>query len=1548
MACIYVYGESKAAREAAKDSYFKNPKLDIGGVNNYDSALVSDNIWQIRDRIYDKVKQKLTRYNDYSEDTKEKLKDIRKKASGKSGSGQYSTVTKIVEGMVYESKITDTKREETLDNLVRGFGSGFHSVLEKVRNGENQDAAVDIFIQELNALKQKYDLTSETLSGEPIVQFLQNFDSNIFRADVNQAILDFNSNEIIEGCEFESELPIKSQAYSPISGKIDLCAYDKNGNFKIIDFKTSSTKSGISSKKELCNYLQLEMYKRLLMQNNIQWDRVSTYIVDFKFDETGHFRLSGITDASTLGSATLQGRYNTRLNDYIPVNLKPISTESEQKLVEETNSITESLFTTQRLKRKNKENFKEFIEKCIANEYIYTLSKTNQKVKLSRVGDKIYIENANTGEAIEGYDNLTFEEFVNKEIQDTYNKEENVFSLFTDALSSRNKNKLKQLLRRDSENSERLIRNLGKYTNSNWEYQQTPLEQFGIITMVNRSNPDNKYVEFIQLTSDLSTEENLRSPVKLTNGELLLDDVLSEDQKKKYVGYDKLPLATIGNVRLLEAMIRIGQFNSLFDENTKIANITVLSTIDGSATQTFDFNNFETALKILQAESRTDWKDGKRFGNVFSNFEKFKKADFIERTTVKIIEALRTLSEEEYANISLPDDFSTRNVNAKIKSLEKLEGDLEYYLKDHGEFDTLEQRKKEGYRPSPKMDLYMTIGQLINNLRNIPTSESMTVSQKAFTFRDSLIAGAQLLIEGKMRQYTPDGMLVTGLAQGLMTSTAYTSPDENVQRVNLAIDTYYSVLRAQFIKEIEEINAASIKFLKWNEQSLMFGRLQDQLLGYHTQAYMTLLQKDPKTGKLDRLFRFINPYTSNNLVKEQKEFLEVILWHINRYRMHGISDTVRNKTYEELKKDAYFETYKQNINKDSKWLNVPIKAGSSVRLAVQGAHDVFVGDKNITEYFSNLWDRAKEAYDPKYLTRVQTDKKKRAEQDLTTFNYYDEGGSRTARLNKQLPSEFELNLNYLCNDYVFCSIKQKIENNLLRTVDRQISGLLLYESATGQSVQNQVKAIIDRTKVSIYNDNLIDEEYKNLASLIGIGKAIGSYTKIALRPMLYAKELLAGRIRNLSALAADYIYNGDKITTKDMMEAAALVFGEGMFFDKSDKLLGNKHAGEFSLIDSINNLYAITDRDINIYSERLSADRFGFFNVGTRTLYQNTVRPDWFNRMIIFVAKMKADGTFDAHKLDENNQLVYSMKDDKRFDEYYKHRNEKNYTSENFRKQKALYEAMMDDFIAAGFTKADGTLLQKGDDLPQAYTPRERNSIKEQIGALYGYYDHEEKALVQSGTWYNLFMQFVTYLPGDVKRWFNTGKNSSVGSYVHLKDEQGNLLYVYQDALGLDVVTTDKNANRGNVLPYTKWEGHQVEGLAISLFKTAHDLCTLDFKHLQENPQQYKNAMLALFQLIFASLIGTFFLMLFTDGSGKKKDMERENAVLYDLITKAANDITFYNSVVQPVIGINFAGQSYFSDIVGDTFKALSNENYQMMNAMYDNLSIMKDTHLMD
>ena len=49
--------------------------------------------------------------------------------------------------------------------------------------------------------------------------------------------------------------------------------------------------------------------------------------------------------------------------------------------------------------------------------------------------------------------------------------------------------------------------------------------------------------------------------------------------------------------------------------------------------------------------------------------------------------------------------------------------------------------------------------------------------------------------------------------------------------------------------------------------------------------------------------------------------------------------------------------------------------------------------------------------------------------------------------------------------------------------------------------------------------------------------------------------------------------------------------------------------------------------------------------------------PDYMNRMAIFVAKMIADGSWEAHTLDpKTNKLKYDMSKDKRYAIYAKYR----------------------------------------------------------------------------------------------------------------------------------------------------------------------------------------------------------------------------------------------------------------------------------------------------
>jgi hypothetical protein len=73
--------------------------------------------------------------------------------------------------------------------------------------------------------------------------------------------------------------------------------------------------------------------------------------------------------------------------------------------------------------------------------------------------------------------------------------------------------------------------------------------------------------------------------------------------------------------------------------------------------------------------------------------------------------------------------------------------------------------------------------------------------------------------------------------------------------------------------------------------------------------------------------------------------------------------------------------------------------------------------------------------------------------------------------------------------------------------------------------------------------------------------------------------------------------------------------------------------------------------------------------------------------MVLFVAQMHKDGCYDAYSLDENKQLKYNWRKDKRFNLLAS--NDKS-NLEEYNKQKALYYSLIRAFNQEGFKKING------------------------------------------------------------------------------------------------------------------------------------------------------------------------------------------------------------------------------------------------------------------
>jgi hypothetical protein len=121
-------------------------------------------------------------------------------------------------------------------------------------------------------------------------------------------------------------------------------------------------------------------------------------------------------------------------------------------------------------------------------------------------------------------------------------------------------------------------------------------------------------------------------------------------------------------------------------------------------------------------------------------------------------------------------------------------------------------------------------------------------------------------------------------------------------------------------------------------------------------------------------------------------------------------------------------------------------------------------------------------------------------------------------------------------------------------------------------------------------------------------------------------------------------------------------------------------------LNQFNLKYRFSNLDAARISEGQKTGRGGILNA-ENWAYSTLRSPDYLNRMVLFVAKMKHDGCYDAYSLDENGRLKYEWRKDKRFDLLAA--NDKS-DIEAYNKQKALYYSLIRAFNLDGYKKANG------------------------------------------------------------------------------------------------------------------------------------------------------------------------------------------------------------------------------------------------------------------
>lgn len=318
---------------------------------------------------------------------------------------------------------------------------------------------------------------------------------------------------------------------------------------------------------------------------------------------------------------------------------------------------------------------------------------------------------------------------------------------------------------------------------------------------------------------------------------------------------------------------------------------------------------------------------------------------------------------------------------------------------------------------------------------------------------------------------------------------------------------------------------------------------------------------------------------------------------------------------------------------------------------------------------------------------------------------------------------FETNQDTLALKYVFSSIRENILNQVLPIINAATTVMKYHGQQSGESetVRKAMDDFYKQLRLSVYGTSPIKGEIAEPIAAIKKVQQLSSVMMITLRPALMFKELIAGTIKNVS-YAWTKVYGNDSFTQKDLAAAYNKVL-----FSKAQSPV------DFTIVDNLNIRYGIANMDINGIIRKTKTDRFGLFKFFSDNLYWMNSAPDYVNRLTLFVAKMIHDGCYDAHYMNKKGELVYDPRKDKRFSVYFDKRKQYNYkfaeNDKEYNDQRSLYLSMLNDFNEENVKLHLPTLDEVKDDIPRAYTQKERESIKVFADMAYGFYDHERSAL---------------------------------------------------------------------------------------------------------------------------------------------------------------------------------------------------------------------------
>lgn len=1254
-------------------------------------------------------------------------------------------------------------------------------------------------------------------------------------------------------------------------GRIDLLVIDSNGNAHVVDYKTSPKPYNQYAKAKKLGYTyQLATYTRILAQNGLRYNSIRTFVAPVQLEGFRPDVSDGFVFDNIKGDLIID-----ELTEQIKTHENIINKLNQVISVPQNLSATAQNLVTN-VDKHMRILFPEYGKKKTEDEVKAMLEAADAFKKRTDL-DKPY-----------GYtpDGTTQTITADSEV-DLLKKVLAYYNTFQESVKGQTaliKAALKEGITSnttdvnlpesyDNKKPEWLRHTLSKYLNDNWVLLEgdgyDSAEEFGMIFVQNKHT---KHVEVIVASLNYLDYNPSKDAKKknLTYG--LGESDIVENSKPN----SQMLEATNGNIRLMEAMLVLN--NMEFSDDINIAQIHVVNPRRSKGTwapneqMLYSFNKLMSLAKSQGKEVGENKLEGGKGCVKFAN-----KPQLALLTLKNIMNITGTRTAEKFRGMS-------SSINALDTFIQN--GNSEQVLAELEELKSLIENDKE-------------LSRYIKNPESI-IEQSYHVRETMTAYSQILWAIAECKGYNYKQQLEDHDKIMYGWLKGL-----YWQPLENpgnyasniLNTASKVMQEAYQNVRDTLSKEFRQINIAVDK-LKEQEG---FSKLTEYTFGNQASLYTDIVYK---TDDGDLMVK--NPWDPKcQLSDAKKEFTKMFLMEINKDRL--------NKTQLEL--EAMIK------NNDYDFFKLPlVRASNSGKAAQRSIFDSF--KHRMSKLLSAQYYKDKVS---DFLSEEDEVLYKQSEEVYKMNNQLDtgNGSGRKSFMAKKLaqdPAYFEVDLENILLIHKQAYTIQKEMDARMPIIKAAAFSLKVMGDYQGTDFKADYETIEKTVKSKIKNESLIENpKLKVLAGVTKELQQVASFMALAFAPIQASGQTLNGLF---TTIKLNWTSDREIFSKEHLISSYKEVGGDLVHFGTTP-----------TKCEAINRVYGINDMDMNTYAQNLSSNRHGIFHFLNRYAFKMSSRPDFYNRMTIFLSQMKADGCYEAHSLNEDGTLKYDCKLDKRYEAIWKSPK----GSKEYNEAMGRYMAVAKQFVQEGARNPDGTLFEINvadpKPLPRAYTVQESESRKDVADSLYGYYDHTKKALFFGEYLGSLLGQMRTYWSAKKNQYFGQkGGNKIKGRWVQLKDGDGKPMYYQLKENGevdQDAPPTDINTG----VPFMQWQGDYSEGVFVTLCGIVSEVWNNDDKSLGgmmatirekflENPDEnyqrcyLSNLKILAFDACAAIMLGALCLgmsVVYDDLEDEaKKSEDLTDAILADtfgLVYKTFNyaklDFFWWDSIFSPTIDWN-------------------------------------------